>query len=118
MYLKYLIGITRAIFPSLNMYFQVILICADTYYPTLSRTKLLLTNLNNKLLNFTMNDYCIILLSDHDKKDSNCIELINIIGNLIKHIYYTNLITCTPTYYVLGAPIHNYKIELFNSLLS
>lgn len=81
------------------------------------RIKELFTNLKNKLCNFTMDDYCIILLGEADfKLDCNFIELINTLTDAIKDINMTNVIICTPTY-VLGAPVYNYKIELFNTLL-
>lgn len=79
--------------------------------------KQLVTNLQNKLSDFTLNDYCVIVLGEIDfRMNCNFVELIGIIRNAIQEINHTNIVICTPTY-IRGAPIFNYKIETFNNLL-
>lgn len=78
----------------------------------------LLLNIDYKLRNYSIIDYCIIILGEQDFK-TPCIDyaaLIKTIREAVQHISHTNIIICTPTY-VCGAPIYNYKIELFNTVL-
>lgn len=80
--------------------------------------KELLNGLNNKLQNFTMNDYCIIFVGEQDLINSdNSINLVNYIRESLLNITHTNKIICVPTY-VCGALIYNYKVEMFNNLLT
>lgn len=82
-----------------------------------SKIRHLLTNINTKLEEFTINDYCIILLGDSDiKTDNNYIDLVKEINESLRQMTHTNIIICTPTY-VRGSPIYNYKIDTFNNLL-
>lgn len=82
-----------------------------------SGIKELLANIENKLLEFTINDYCLIMMGEKDFKNTeNHVQLIQQIRTCLKKITHTNVILCAPTY-VLGAPIYNYKIETFNTLL-
>ncbi|CAH1647313.1 unnamed protein product [Spodoptera littoralis] len=77
----------------------------------------LLNNISNKLLNYNINDYCIIMLGNTDiKTSSNYIEFVKVMRKSLQHITNTNIIICSPTY-ICGAPIYNYKVELFNNLL-
>lgn len=77
----------------------------------------LLTNIKTKLRDFSVNDYCIILLGDSDiKTNSNFINLVKVINESLRQITHTNIIICTPTY-VRGSPIYNYKVEIFNNLI-
>ncbi|XP_061725415.1 uncharacterized protein LOC133531299 [Cydia pomonella] len=80
--------------------------------------KALLSNLDNKLKHFTLNDYCIIFLGENDISRSECtITLVNYLRETLKKITHTNKIICLPTY-VCGALIYNYKVEMFNNLLT
>lgn len=82
-----------------------------------SRMKEILTNITNKIQDFNMDDYCIIMIGDQDfKGNEDSIELVKQIRETLKHITFTNIIICTPVY-VTGALIHNYKVEMFNNLL-
>lgn len=77
----------------------------------------LLYNINNKLHNYTLNDYCIILIGERDFKQTDTfIELVQHIRECLQPITHTNIILSVPTY-KLGAPIYNYKIEMFSNLL-
>lgn len=79
--------------------------------------KELLRNIENKLKDFTLNDYCIIFIGENDiKTESNHIEVIKILRESIKNVTHTNIIISLPTY-IAGAPIYNFKIEMFNNLL-
>lgn len=78
----------------------------------------LLSNLEEKLVNFTMDDYCIIYIGEQDiNRNDNIIEFINNIRESLKKITHTNKIICLPTY-VCGALIYNYQVELFGNLLA
>ena len=80
--------------------------------------KRLLQDIDIKLLEYTMNDYCIIMLGEEDiKTTNNYIGLVKTIRESLAHITNTNVVVCTPTY-ICGALIHNNKIEIFNNLLS
>lgn len=77
----------------------------------------LLSNISNKLQDFNMNDYCILMMGDQDLKDTGeSIKIIGMIRETFTKIKHSNVIICCPTY-IQGAPIHNYKIEMFNHLL-
>lgn len=76
-----------------------------------------LKTLNNKLINFTMSDYCVLLLGEIDFKGKHDnTELVRNIRNVVQKITHTNVIICLPTY-ICGAPIYNYVVEMFGKLL-
>lgn len=78
----------------------------------------LLSNLEQKLQNFTMDDYCVIYIGEQDINESdNGIQLVNCIRDSLMKITHTNKIICLPTY-VCGSLIYNYKVELFGNLLA
>lgn len=80
-------------------------------------TKELIENIEDKLINFTFNDYCILFIGENEfKRQNNYIDVINTIKNSLKNVTHTNKIICVPTY-IKGALIYNYKIEMFNNLL-
>lgn len=82
-----------------------------------STIKQLLANLKSKLTDYSMNDYCIIFIGETDiKYSNNFIDSIKAINESLAQITHTNIIVCTPTY-IRGAPIYNYKVEMFNDLL-
>lgn len=82
-----------------------------------SNIQQLVSKMKPKILDFDMNDYCIILLGETDfKNNNNYIELVRYIRSCISGLNHTNIIICAATY-ILGSPIYNYKVELFNSLL-
>lgn len=79
-------------------------------------TKDWISNIEHKLQNFTLSDYCLIFISENDIKNKEYINLLDNLNNSLKSATHTNNIICTPTY-IKGALIHNYKVELFNNLL-
>lgn len=82
-----------------------------------SNLKILLASIPSKIEHFTMTDYCIIVLGETDiKTNDNFIDLVKLIRESLINVTHTNIIICVPTY-VCGAPIYNYKIEMFNNLL-
>ncbi|CAH2108832.1 unnamed protein product [Euphydryas editha] len=77
----------------------------------------LLIDIDKKLKDFTTNDYCILFIGENDiKEDNNYINLIKSIRQSLQSVTHTNIIICAPTY-ITGAPIYNFKVEMFNNLL-
>lgn len=77
----------------------------------------LLQGIQQKLKGFTLRDYCILFISENDiREETDYINLINAIKNALKTITHTNIVICVPTY-IMGAPIYNFKVEMFNNLL-
>lgn len=77
----------------------------------------LLEGLNLKLKDFNSSDYCVILLGESDfyqQKDFKA--LIREMRKYLQDIIHTNIIVVPPTY-ICGAPIFNYKVEVFNRAL-
>lgn len=78
----------------------------------------LLNGFETKIRNFTKRDFCVILIGEEDFKKSNAnTDLISHIKEKLKPITHTNIIVAVPTY-VCGAPLYNYKVEVFNCNLS
>jgi hypothetical protein len=79
----------------------------------------ILKTLKNKLLHFTLSDYCVILLGEIDFiNNPDNTELIRNIRSEVQKINHTNVIICLPTY-ICGAPIYNiYVIETFGLPIS
>jgi regulator of replication initiation timing len=76
-----------------------------------------MSNMENKLKNFTLSDYCIFVIGENDiKSEDNYVNTIEKIKERLQKVTHTNKIICVPTY-IAGAPIYNYKVELFNNLL-
>lgn len=79
--------------------------------------KEVLGNIKSKLKDFTLNDYCIIFIGENDiKAERNQIDVITTIRESLKNVTHTNKIICLPTY-IAGAPIYNFKVDMFNNLL-
>lgn len=82
-----------------------------------SGLKEILSDMNKKVQNLTINDYCMIMIGEKDFRSSeDYIELVKLIRQSLKPITHTNIIICCPTY-VRGSLLHNYRVELFNHLL-
>lgn len=81
--------------------------------------KQLLKGLKNKLKDYTMEDYCIILIGDQDfQQPNNNLELINYIKEILQDITHTNVVMCTPTYhYGYNKNNINKRIQNFNNLI-
>lgn len=79
----------------------------------------LIENLQAKLINYTLKDYCIIHIGDEDfhKTNSYC-NLIVQAREVLKNITHTNVILCLPTYNLNGYSLmHNWRIETFNNMI-
>lgn len=83
------------------------------------KTEKLIYNIEAKLLDFTMNDFCVILLGEEDFATTNdYFSLIYEIRATLEKVKHTNVIICTPTfknsYYV---NLFNFRVENFNNLI-
>lgn len=79
--------------------------------------KELVSDIENRLRNFNLNDYCILVIGENDlKDDKKYISTINMIKEAFQRVTHTNNIICCPTY-ITGAPIHNFRVEMFNNLI-
>lgn len=79
----------------------------------------LITGIETKLSDFTVHDYCIILIGSEDFKSTHDYSKIIIhIRDVLSKIKHTNIIICFPTYtYTKNNDIYNWRIETFNNLL-
>jgi hypothetical protein len=76
-----------------------------------------LHKLEYKLSNFTMKDYCVILIGEEDfLENENYPDLVQYIVKNVTPIVHTNIILACPTY-ICGKPMYNSKVESFNMLL-
>lgn len=82
-------------------------------------TKQLLEDLQPKLIGFTMDDFCIVLLGEEDfKTTNNYVDIIVHMRESLQVINHTNVIICSPTF-ICGnySDLSNWRIETFNHLL-
>lgn len=80
----------------------------------------ILKSLQVQLQDYTMEDFCVLLIGEQDLRrveDCDTMALMHEISSTLETITNTNVIICTPTY-VCGAPIYNYRVELFNTRLN
>lgn len=89
------------------------------YLNTNANIQNLLLNIDLKLKNFTLNDYCVIFIGENDfmctEDYSKLIMLIR--TNLLK-VQNTNVIICLPNYkYGRNVNIFNKRVEVFNNML-
>lgn len=79
----------------------------------------LIATLDIKLINYTLNDYCIIFLGEADFLVSkNYAELVDYIKCKLEKILHTNIIVCCPTFKLKSnTTLFNTRIEAFNRLL-
>lgn len=79
----------------------------------------LLYGLQSKLKNFTMTDYCIIMLSNEDFTEGQSIQMVlDCIKKSLQIITHTNVLLYAPTYqYGFGKEKINQTIKTFNNLL-
>ncbi|CAB3238538.1 unnamed protein product [Arctia plantaginis] len=82
-------------------------------------TAALLSGLKSKLVNYTMEDYCVIFISSEDfTTTKDYLELIYSLRNALQDITNTNLIICLPSFRCNTlANMYNWRIEHFNNLL-
>ncbi|CAH0585531.1 unnamed protein product [Chrysodeixis includens] len=79
----------------------------------------LISNLDTKLVNFSKNDYCVILIGENDfVKTNNYLKTVIEIRNVLSKIQHTNLILCLPTYKLSNYySMFNCRVEAFGDLL-
>lgn len=79
----------------------------------------LLYDLDKKLIEFTKNDFCIILIGDTDfNTTKDYLSLVTNTREILQNITHTNIIICTPTYkHSYYATMFNCRVEHFNNLL-
>lgn len=82
-------------------------------------TKKLIENIDMKLKDFTMNDYCLIFICEEDfRQTTNYVDLIITIRETLLKIHHTNIIICAPTFKLNDfSTLFNGRIETFNSLM-
>lgn len=80
----------------------------------------LLEDIELKIVDFTMNDFCVILLGDEDFNTSkNYQDLVSLIRNTLQKIQSTNIVICSPIFHCARyANVFNWRIEHFNKLLN
>lgn len=79
----------------------------------------LLSNLHQKVIDYTMKDHCIILVGEEDfQKTNNYVEIIIEARRILEEIKHTNIILCVPTFQLSDySTMFNWRIETFNNLL-
>lgn len=89
------------------------------YLTTEGATCDLLQGINTKLTDYTMSDYCVILIGEQDfKMAKNYSELIVDIRKTLSEITHTNIIICLPTYkYNINSNMYNWRVMNFNHFL-
>lgn len=79
----------------------------------------LLDGLQEKIIDFSYDDYCLIMIGEEDfitSKDYH--TLVNQTRNILNQIKNTNLILCLPTFrYGYYSNLYNSRIEHFNQIL-
>lgn len=81
--------------------------------------KLLLEGIKDKLSEFTLQDFCIILIGEEDFKMTNkYFDSILLIRQILQEVSNTNIIIGTPTYkFYTNNYLYNSRVETFNNLL-
>lgn len=82
-------------------------------------TTRLLSNIETKIQDLTLRDFCIIMIGEEDFRSTN--DYFAIILNLretLKTVKHTNIIICSPTFkYGYNSNLYNWRVEYFNNLL-
>ncbi|KAF9406832.1 hypothetical protein HW555_012929 [Spodoptera exigua] len=79
--------------------------------------KQITSDIEQKLKGFTIKDYCLLFIGQNDVRfESEHINAINALKESLQKIKHTNVVICAPTY-IRGAPIYNFKAEMFGKLL-
>lgn len=87
------------------------------YFIPYATIKELLDHIENKLKDFTANDYCLIFMGGNDiKSEINYIKMINMTRDSLQKVVHTNKIICKLKFLKV-APIYNFKVDTFNNLL-
>lgn len=80
-------------------------------------TRELLLTIEQKLKDYTLNDYCLLFIGERDiKEETNYLNLISTMKESLTRITHTNIVICAATY-IIGAPMYNFRVEMFNNLL-
>lgn len=89
------------------------------YLKTNCGIKEIMNGIELKLQNFTMEDFCIVLIGEADFNSTNdSINMILAIRESLKKVQHTNVILCVPTFKCKSyANMFNWRIENFNNLL-
>lgn len=76
-------------------------------------------NLDNKLKDYTLNDYCVILIGEEDfLTTNNYFDIIIHLRHTLQSMIHTNIILCVPTYKCREySMMFNWRVETFNNLL-
>lgn len=79
----------------------------------------LLVNLDEKLVNYSAQDCCVVLIGEDDfKKSQNYLHLVKYIKENLEKVKHTNIILCLPTFNCGNfANMYNWRVEVFNKLL-
>ncbi|KAH9636858.1 hypothetical protein HF086_008307 [Spodoptera exigua] len=79
----------------------------------------LISGIDTKLKEHTVNDYCVVLIGEEDfRRTYNYVDIIIDIREKLTQIQHTNIILCLPTYKINDYSImYNGRIETFCNLL-
>lgn len=79
----------------------------------------LISDLDLKLKDYNMNDYCLIFVGDEDfRRTKSYVELTISIRETLSKLQHTNIILCAPTFKLNDySTMFNMRIETFNSLI-
>lgn len=79
----------------------------------------LIANLDKKIADFSMTDYCVILIGEKDfQQTENYVNIIIKLRETLLKIHHTNVILCVPTFKLSNySTMFNWRIETFNNLL-
>uniref|UniRef100_A0A1E1W6Z0 OSK domain-containing protein n=2 Tax=Pectinophora gossypiella TaxID=13191 RepID=A0A1E1W6Z0_PECGO len=82
--------------------------------------KKILEEIEMKIVDYTMNDFCLILLGEEEFNYSNNYQdLVYIIRETLKKIHNTNFIICSPTFKCARySNVYNWRVEHFNKILN
>lgn len=82
--------------------------------------KYLVNNIKTKLYNYTMQDFCVLIIGEEDFKKTTDIQvLLRYIRKALQEIKHTNVIVCAPTYKITPySNLFNWRVENFNNLLN
>lgn len=75
--------------------------------------------IDKKLADFSMSDYCVILIGEKDfQQTENYVNIIIELRQSLLKIQHTNVILCVPTFRLSNySTMFNWRIETFNNLL-
>lgn len=109
-YSHYMIELIKQEFPSGN---------TCVYLTPGAGTRQLFGGLQDKLRDFTLNDFCIICIGDKDFKTStNYFNLVKLIQEQLSLVQHTNIIICLPTFKLNQySSLFTKRVEIFNSLM-